>query len=71
MSDSGPGISKTIQDKIFDPFFTTKDDGAGIGLNIAQRIVADHHGVIEVSKSEWGGAQFTIELPVDRRSMSR
>lgn len=71
VSDSGPGISKTIQEKIFDPFFTTKDDGAGIGLNIAQRIVADHHGIIEVSKSEWGGAQFTIELPVDRRLMSR
>lgn len=71
VSDSGPGISKAIQEKIFEPFFTTKDDGAGIGLNIAQRIVADHHGIIEVSRSEWGGAQFTIELPVDRRVMSR
>jgi PAS domain S-box-containing protein len=71
VSDSGPGISKSLKDKIFDPFFTTKDDGAGIGLNIAQRIIADHHGMIEVSESEWKGAQFTIELPVDRRSMSR
>ena len=51
--------------------FLLQDDGAGIGLNIAQRIVADHHGIIEVARSEWGGAQFIIELPVDRRAMSR
>jgi signal transduction histidine kinase len=71
VSDSGPGISEAIREKIFDPFFTTKDDGAGIGLNIAQRIVADHHGSLEVSRSRLGGAQFTIELPVDRRAASR
>ncbi len=71
VSDSGPGVSETVRDKIFDPFFTTKDDGGGIGLNIAQRIMADHHGVIEVSQSRWGGARFLIELPVDRRASSR
>lgn len=71
VSDSGPGISESLREKIFDPFFTTKDDGAGIGLNIAQRIVADHHGAIEVSRSEWGGAQFSVDLPVDRRGISR
>jgi len=71
VSDSGPGISESLREKIFDPFFTTKDDGAGIGLNIAQRIVADHHGSIEVSRGEWGGAQFTVDLPVDRRAASR
>lgn len=71
VSDSGPGIRESLREKIFDPFFTTKDDGAGIGLNIVQRIVADHHGTIEVSSSEWGGAQFSVDLPVDRRAVSR
>jgi signal transduction histidine kinase len=71
VSDSGPGIKESIREMIFDPFFTTKDEGTGIGLNIAQRIVADHHGSIEVSQSAWGGAQFTIHLPVDRRAAAR
>jgi signal transduction histidine kinase/CheY-like chemotaxis protein len=71
VSDSGPGVSGALREKIFDPFFTTKDDGAGIGLNIVQRIVADHHGAVDVARSEWGGAQFTIDLPVDRRASLR
>jgi two-component system sensor histidine kinase DctS len=71
VADSGPGITGALREKIFDPFFTTKDDGAGIGLNIVQRIVADHHGAIEVSSSKWGGAQFTVDLPLDRRAAER
>jgi signal transduction histidine kinase len=71
VSDSGPGVPLELQDKIFDPFFTTKDDGSGIGLNIAQRIVADHQGSISLDQSRWGGAQFTAELPIDKRRRRR
>jgi PAS domain S-box-containing protein len=71
VSDSGPGIPEEMHEKIFDPFFTTKEDGAGIGLNIAQRIVADHHGNIKAGVSDSGGALFMIDLPIDRRKMSR
>jgi PAS domain S-box-containing protein len=68
VSDSGPGISPDIREKIFLPFYTTKSDGAGIGLNIVSRIIEDHHGRIDVADSRWGGAQFTVELPIDRRA---
>jgi PAS domain S-box-containing protein len=71
VSDSGPGVPLELQDKIFDPFFTTKDDGSGIGLNIAQRIVSDHHGSILLNSSKWGGARFTVELPIDKRRRKR
>lgn len=67
VSDSGPGIPLDIRDKIFLPFYTTKSDGAGIGLNIVSRIIEDHHGSIDVADSRWEGAQFTVELPIDRR----
>jgi signal transduction histidine kinase len=67
VSDSGPGVPVELRDKIFDPFFTTKDDGSGIGLNIAQRIVADHNGTITLDSSRWGGAEFKIDLPIERR----
>ncbi|MGD9239561.1 MAG: PAS domain S-box protein [Desulfobacterales bacterium] len=71
VADSGPGVPIELREKIFDPFFTTKDDGSGIGLNIAQRIVADHNGSITLDSSKWGGAEFKIELPIERRIENR
>ena len=71
VADSGPGVPLELKEKIFDPFFTTKDDGSGIGLNIAQRIVADHNGTISLDSSKWGGAEFNIELPIERRIDNR
>ena len=71
VADSGPGVPVELREKIFDPFFTTKEDGSGIGLNIAQRIVADHNGTITLGNSRWGGAEFTIELPIERRMNTR
>jgi PAS domain S-box-containing protein len=67
VADSGPGVPVEIREKIFDPFFTTRDDGSGIGLNIAQRIIADHNGTITLDSSRWGGAEFKIDLPIERR----
>lgn len=71
ISDSGPGVPLELKEKIFDPFFTTYEDGSGIGLNIVQRIVADHNGSIALDTSEWGGAEFRIELPIEKRMHPR
>ena len=71
VADNGPGVPNELRDKIFDPFFTTKEDGSGIGLNIAHRIVADHNGSISLGASRWGGAEFKIELPIERRIDAR
>jgi len=71
VADAGPGVPIELREKIFDPFFTTKEDGSGIGLNIAQRIVADHNGSISLGSSRWGGAEFKIELPIERRIDAR
>ena len=67
VADSGPGVPDDLREKIFDPFFTTSEEGSGIGLNIAQRIVTDHNGAISLHSSRWGGAEFRIELPIERR----
>jgi PAS domain S-box-containing protein len=63
--DSGPGILPAQRDKIFDPFFTTRKDGYGIGLSFSRRVIADHHGLLTVDVSRWGGAEFRIELPLE------
>ena len=66
IADSGSGIPPNLRNQIFDPFYTTKSGGTGIGLSICHRIVADHGGSLDVSESRWGGAAFTIKLPVKK-----
>jgi signal transduction histidine kinase len=63
VSDSGRGISAQNLPNIFRPFYTTKGDGTGLGLSLAQRIVEDHHGRIEVSSVVGKGSTFTVLLP--------
>jgi signal transduction histidine kinase len=61
--DMGGGISPEVMRNIFNPFFSTFDKGTGLGLSISHRIVAHHHGEIEVINSEQG-ARFIVSLPV-------
>lgn len=62
--DSGAGIPKDKIKAIFDPFMTTKEDGTGLGLSMALRIVEEHSGHIEVESTEGAGSTFTIVLPL-------
>jgi len=63
VADNGRGISPDIQRKIFDPFFTTKDQGTGLGLANASRIVEAHGGDLRVRSTPGAGAVFTVCLP--------
>lgn len=49
--NSGPVISKSIQDKMFNPFFTTKDigEGTGLGLSISKGLLDLHNASIQVN----------------------
>jgi signal transduction histidine kinase len=62
ISDQGPGIDSGDIDEIFQPFYTTKSSGSGLGLPIAQNIVAAHGGKINV-QNRTHGTQFTIQFP--------
>ncbi len=64
VADEGPGIPPDRIEHIFSPFFTTRDKGTGLGLPIAQRIVAAHHGAIDVESSVGHGTRVRIRLPV-------
>jgi nitrogen-specific signal transduction histidine kinase len=63
VSDSGPGVPEDLRERIFYPFFTTKEGGSGVGLAIAQKIVAAHGGAIELQVGAQGGSTFLIRLP--------
>jgi len=63
VSDNGPGIPESIQDKILQPFFSTKEEGTGLGLSIAVRILSEHGGWLDLESREGLGTTFTINLP--------
>jgi len=63
IADTGGGIPDSLLNNLFTPFFTTKASGTGLGLPIANRIIANHNGKIKVKNHFAGGAEFTVFLP--------
>lgn len=64
VQDTGSGIAQNQISRVFDLYYTTKDMGTGVGLALTHKIIADHHGTIEVTSEIGEGSTFQIELPV-------
>jgi two-component system nitrogen regulation sensor histidine kinase GlnL len=60
--DNGPGIPQDIKDRLFFPLVSGRD-GSGLGLNLAQTFVQQHHGLIECD-SVPGRTDFKILIPL-------
>lgn len=68
ISDSGPGVSKEDSDLIFLPFYSTKEQGMGLGLTIANRILHQHQGAIRWVTDEKEGNYFALQIPTTELS---
>jgi signal transduction histidine kinase len=66
IADDGHGIPAEILSRIFEPFFTTKPVGlgTGLGLDIVQRIVTQHHSGHIGVESRPGRTVVTVRLPL-------
>jgi len=64
VSDTGPGISPEHLSSIFDAGFSTRAGGAGLGLAVCRKIVAQHGGTITVQNCPEAGAKFTLSFPL-------
>jgi two-component system nitrogen regulation sensor histidine kinase GlnL len=64
VEDNGPGVAPEIRDRIFYPLVSGREGGNGLGLTIAQTLVAQHAGNIECD-SVPGRTIFTILLPLE------
>ncbi len=73
VSDDGPGIPPEHLPHVFEPFFTTKQtgEGTGLGLPVAQAIVAEHGGWMSVASEAGHGARFTVFLPAASAAVER
>lgn len=63
ISDRGPGIPDDLLARVWDPFFTTRPGAAGLGLDLARRVVGGHDGRILLGSREGGGTVVHVELP--------
>src|SRR5579884_62049 len=63
--DNGCGVPRAVRDHIFEPFFSFgKENGTGLGLNVAQKIVADHGGELCLESTSEQGSVFRVTLPL-------
>jgi two-component system sensor histidine kinase CiaH len=66
VEDDGRGVSPEDMPHLFERFWRASgapSGGTGLGLAIAKWIVERHHGSIEVSNRQGGGAHFRVRLP--------
>ncbi len=62
--DNGCGIPEEKLAKIFNPFYTTKQNGTGLGMGIAKKVVDAHRGKIELSSKVGEGTELSISIPL-------
>lgn len=62
--DNGRGIEPEHLSQIFRPFFSAKgQQGTGLGLAVAKKIIDEHGGAISVVSTPGEGTSFTVRLP--------
>jgi PAS domain S-box-containing protein len=69
ITDNGPGIPESLQNRIFDPFFTTKPvgKGTGMGMSISYQIIIEKHGgQLLCCSTPGGGTEFVIQIPIQQ-----
>ncbi|MBI5667070.1 MAG: PAS domain S-box protein [Chloroflexi bacterium] len=67
VEDTGAGITPEAMPRIFERFYRTDihhtTPGFGLGLTIAQRVIEQHGGTIEVDSQPGAGTTFRLVLP--------
>jgi signal transduction histidine kinase len=71
--DDGPGIPTDMEDQVFDRFVrgdgpadTAGGGGTGLGLAIVRAVAEAHGGSVSAGRSTYGGARFSVRLPLEQ-----
>lgn len=65
IEDTGPGVPERIRSTLFEPFVSDgKENGTGLGLALALRIVQAHAGLLELVSTKPGQTVFYIRIPL-------
>ena len=73
--DHGPGISTNDLPHVFDRFYrgaaaSHRTSGTGMGLSIARGMLTAERGRIWAENCADGGAQFTMQIPAERKALT-
>ncbi|MBI5092647.1 MAG: GAF domain-containing protein [Candidatus Hydrogenedentes bacterium] len=68
IADSGPGVPDQDASLIFMPFFSTKEQGMGLGLTVANRIMQQHEGQLKLVVTQEPGGAFALSLPASKEA---
>ena len=63
IEDQGEGFSEDALARAFDPFYSTAEDGLGLGLPHARRVLESMDGTLELANVPGGGARVEVRLP--------
>jgi len=65
VSDEGPGIAASDQQRVFERFERAhpKEEGTGLGLAISRRLARSMGGDVTLDSTPGEGARFTLTLP--------
>ena len=64
VEDNGPGVPEGLRKTLFLPLVTGRSEGTGLGLAVAQDMVARHNGIIEFESAP-GRTIFSMLLPLE------
>lgn len=64
ITDTGRGISDEEAKKIFEPFYTTKEQGLGLGMPYAKKLIEQHGGTVSLRSRLGEGTTIFVTLPV-------
>lgn len=63
IADDGSGIPETVRDELFEMGRKGPDSsGTGLGLGFVRALTESYGGAVEVTDSEYGGAEFRVTL---------
>lgn len=66
ITDTGRGISEEEAKNIFEPFYTTKEQGLGLGMPYAKKIIEQHGGLISLRSQPGEGTTIYVTLPAQQ-----
>jgi len=65
ISDRGAGVPEEVRARLFQPFVSGRPGGTGLGLALAQRLVALHGGALRLEARAGGGTTAVATFPLD------
>jgi len=70
IADTGPGIAADEAKKIFEPFYTTKEQGLGLGMPYAKKVIEQHGGTVSLNSRPGEGTTISIVLPAAQKEVA-